>query len=60
MLKEEIYEYIIKKFGKKKISEAINQALMAHFFKLDKSMFGVDPWLTTEGLRDEEESHETS
>ena len=33
---------------------------MAHFFKLDKSMFGVDPWLTTEGLRDEEEPHETS
>ena len=60
MPKEEIYEYLIKKFGKKKISEAINQALMAHFFKPYKSMFGVDHWLTTEGLRDEEESHETS
>jgi predicted CopG family antitoxin len=59
-LKDEIYEYLIKKFGRRKISEAINQALMEHLFKPVKSMFGVDPWLTTESLRDEEEPHETS
>jgi len=60
MLKDEIYEYLIKKFGRRKISEAINQALMAQLFKPNKSMFGVDPWLTTEGLRDEEEPYKTS
>jgi hypothetical protein len=25
-----------------------------------KNMFGVDPWLTTKNLRDEEEPHEAS
>lgn len=28
-------------------------------FKPKKSMFGADPWLTTKGLRDEEEPHES-
>ncbi|MFB0523277.1 MAG: hypothetical protein ACETV1_05915 [Candidatus Bathyarchaeia archaeon] len=58
-LKDEIYEYLIKKFGRRKISEAVNQALMKELFKPAESMFGVDPWLTTQGLRDEEEPHET-
>jgi len=60
ILRDEIYEYLIKKFGRRKISEAINQALMKQLFKPGKSMFGVDPWLTTKNLRDEEEPHETS
>lgn len=60
ILRDEIYEYLIKRFGRRKISEAINQALMKQFFKPVKSMFGVDPWLTTENLRDEEEPHEGS
>ncbi|MDH5793111.1 MAG: hypothetical protein OEZ18_00925 [Candidatus Bathyarchaeota archaeon] len=59
-LKDEIYEYLIEKFGRRKISEAVNQALMKQLFKPVKSMFGADPWLTTENLRDEEEPHETS
>jgi len=60
VLKDEVYEYLVKKFGKRKISEAINQALMKQFFKPFKSMFGVDLWLTTKNLRDEEEPHESS
>jgi hypothetical protein len=59
ILKDEVYDYLIKKFGRRKISEAINQAIMKEIFKPVKSMFGVDPWLTTKGLRDEEEPHET-
>ncbi len=59
-LRDEIYEYLIKKFGRRKISEAVNQALMKQLFKPVEGMFGVDPWLTTQGLRDEEEPHETS
>jgi hypothetical protein len=49
---------LIKRFGRRKISEAVNQALMKEFFKPSKSMFGVDPWLTTRNLRDEVELHE--
>lgn len=60
VLKDEVYEYLVKKFGRRKISEVINQTLMKQLFKLTKSMFGADPWITTENLRDEEEPHETS
>jgi len=60
-LRDEIYEYLIKKFGRRKISEAVNQALMKQLFKPStKSMFGKDPWLTTHDLRDEEDPHEAS
>lgn len=33
---------------------------MRGLIKPTESMFGVDPWLTTEGLRDEGEPHEAS
>jgi len=59
-LRDEVYEYLIKKFGRRKMSQAVNQVLMKQLFKPSKSMFGVDPWLTTRGLRDEEEPHEAS
>jgi hypothetical protein len=60
ILKDEIYEYLLKEFGRRKISEAVNQALMKQLVKPVKSMFGVDRWLTTQNLRDEKEPHETS
>ena len=61
VLRDEVYECLIEKVGRRRISEAVNQALMKQLFKLQvKSMFGKDPWLTTRGLRDEEEPHETS
>lgn len=59
-LKDEVYEYLIKNFGRRKISETVNQALMKQLFKPVEGMFGSDPWLTAEGLRDEEEPHESS
>jgi len=60
-LRDEVYEYLIKKFGRRRISQAVNQVLMKQLFKpTKKSMFGVDPWLTTRGLRDEDEPHEAS
>ena len=58
-LKDEVYEYLVKRFGRRKISEAVNEALIKQLFKPGKSMYGVDPWLTTKNLRDEEEPHET-
>jgi hypothetical protein len=60
ILKDEIYEHLIKKYGRRKISKTINEVLAAQFSRSKKSMFGVDPWLNTRGLRDEKEPHETS
>ena len=58
ILRDDVYEYLIKNFGKRKISETINRILMKELFASSESMFGVDPWLTTKNLRDEEEPHE--
>lgn len=58
ILKDEIYEHLVKKVGKRSISKTINSILEKEFFKTKKSFFGADPWLSTKGLRDEEEPHE--
>jgi len=59
VLRDEIYEYLIKKVGRRRISEAINQVLLRQLTESVKSMYGADPWLTTENLRDEEEPCDT-
>ncbi len=58
LLKDEIYEQIVKKYGRRKISKTINEALTKQFSTPKKSMFGADPWLTVTNLRDEKEPHE--
>lgn len=58
ILKDEIYELLIKKHGRRKISKTINEVLMKQFSRSKKTMFGIDPWLTVKGLRDEKEPHE--
>jgi len=58
LLKEEVYERLIKKAGRRRLSSAVNEILEKELFKPKRSMFGVDPWLTTAGLRDEDEPHE--
>ncbi len=58
ILKDEIYEHLIKRYGRRKISKTINEVLMKQFSRSKKSMFGVDRWLTVKGLRDEREPHE--
>ncbi len=60
VLKDEIYEHLIKRYGRRKISQTINEVLMKQFSQSKKSMFGVDRWLTVKGLRDEREPHEAS
>jgi hypothetical protein len=59
LLKDEIYEQIVKKYGRRKISKTINEVLTKQFSVPRESMFGVDPWLTSTGLRDEKEPHES-
>jgi len=46
---------LVKRFGRRKISKAVNEALIKQLFKPCKSMYGIDPWLTTKNLRDEVE-----
>lgn len=43
LLNEEIYENLVKTFGKRRISEGINKLLASKFFKPKKSMFGTLP-----------------
>ncbi len=58
ILKDEIYEQLIKRYGRRKISQTINEVLMKQFSRSKKSMFGVDRWLNANRLRDESEPHE--
>jgi hypothetical protein len=60
ILKDELYDHLVKKYGRRKISKTINDVLASQFSKPGKGMFGVDPWLTVKGLRDEKEPHETA
>ncbi len=55
ILRDDLYDLIVKKHGRRKISEVVNEALEKRLLKPKKSMFGLDPWLTTKNLRDEEE-----
>ena len=56
-IRDDIYQRIVKQYGKRKISMTINDILAGHFKqKRRKSMFGADPWLEgagTDDLRDE-------
>ncbi|MBI5254068.1 MAG: hypothetical protein HY930_06735 [Euryarchaeota archaeon] len=58
ILRNDLYDLLVKKHGRRKISETINEALEKKLLKPKKSMFGADPWLNTKNLRDEEE-HES-
>ena len=57
LLDEEVYERLVKISGKRNLSKTINEILEKELFKPRQSMFGADPWLNTEGLRDEDEPH---
>jgi hypothetical protein len=60
-LNDTIYKTIITKYGKRNISNTINEILFKHLIKQEKkNMFGVDPWLKkqrTKNLRDEYDRH---
>lgn len=58
ILRDDLYDILIRKYGRRRISETINKTLEKILLKPKKGMFGIDPWLNTENLRDEEE-HES-
>ncbi|NYZ77838.1 hypothetical protein H0N96_00340 [Candidatus Micrarchaeota archaeon] len=57
MLRDDLYAFLVERFGKRRISEGVNKMLFEHVFEEKKQdFFGVDPWLKkagVEGLRDE-------
>lgn len=55
LLRDDLYEILVRKHGRRKISETVNIALEKLLLKRRKGMFGADPWLNTKGLRDEKE-----
>ncbi len=59
MLRGDVKEAIEKEFGKRKISEIINEMLFKQFIAgKSKEMFGADKWLTKnkiEKMRDEDD-----
>ncbi len=59
LLREDVYEYLIRTFGKRNISKAINGYFVEHLFRgKKKDFFGADAWLQksgTAGLRDHHE-----
>jgi len=60
-INDTIYKTIITKYGKRNISNTINEILSNYLFKQKKKdMFGADPWLKKQGLknlRDEYDVH---
>lgn len=57
-LREDLYRALVRTKGKRRLSQAVNEALVEYLATKKKSLFGVDPWLDTAKLRDEEEPHE--
>ena len=55
-INDDLYSRIIQRYGKRKISVAINEILFKFFAKNKKDMFGADSWLKDtkfDDLRDE-------
>ncbi|MEK6982895.1 MAG: hypothetical protein AABX38_08225 [Candidatus Micrarchaeota archaeon] len=54
LIREDIYDALIRMFGKKNLSKGVNESLLQHLFKENKkkSMFGADPWLKDSDLSD--------
>ena len=57
-LEDRIYKKIVKEYGKRRISEAINKILSKHYKKVDRSFLGVDPWLKHTDLSDLRDEHD--
>ncbi len=56
-LREDVRDSLLRKVGPRGISSAINDILAKSIFSRMKSLFGADPWLNSEGLRDEPDDH---
>jgi hypothetical protein len=58
MLRDDIHGFLVTKFGKRGLSQAVNDLLYEHIFKEKEGMFGSDAWLakaSRKDLRDHED-----
>ena len=51
-LDDDIHEKIVEEYGKRKISEAINEVLSSYYRRSKKSFFGSAPWLKNVDMND--------
>jgi predicted CopG family antitoxin len=57
-IRDDLYLKITREYGKRKISDTINEILTKYFSKSRKDMFGADPWLKTVDLSDLRDEHD--
>ncbi len=57
-IRDDIYQKIVREYGKRKISVTINDILSKHFSRKRKNMFGADPWLKQADLSDLRDEHD--
>lgn len=59
ILRDDVYGRIVSEFGKRNISQTINEILVKHLFgKKQKSMFGSCKWLQKADLSDLRDEHD--
>lgn len=58
LLREDVYEYLLNSYGKRRISKGINEYLIEHIKEKQRDMFGVDKWLQKAGTKDLRDHHE--
>jgi predicted CopG family antitoxin len=57
-IRDDIYQKIVREYGKRRISVTINDILSKHFSRKRKNMFGADPWLKQTDLSDLRDEHD--
>jgi hypothetical protein len=59
VLREDIKQAIEREFGKRKMSQIINDLLLREFvLKKEKDMFGADKWLTKKKIKEVRDHHD--
>ena len=57
-IRDDIYQRIVRDYGKRRISVTINDILIKHLSRKKKNMFGADPWLKHTDLSDLRDEHD--
>lgn len=57
-IRDDLYQRIVREYGKRQISVTINEILSKYFSKKRKDMFGVDPWLMKVDMSDLRDEHD--
>ncbi len=59
VLRDDVYQMLIMNFGKRNISNTINEVLVKYLMKKDeKDLFGADKWLIKTGWKDLRNKHD--